>query len=178
MLTTVLLLPLALPLGIFIACAIVIDSGRPVLFHHVRVGKNGRRFLMLKFRTMHIATPALADAPRTQDDARITRVGRFLRRWSLDELPQLWNVLRGDMSLVGPRPEMPHLVERYLPWQRLRLRVRPGLTGLWQVLGRKEIPLHHHLEYDLYYVHNVSLWLDAAILWKTLPEVLSGRGAF
>ncbi len=172
------ILPLAVPIGCAIACAIWLDSGRPILFPHERIGVKSRRFRMLKFRTMVAGTPALADAPRTPDDERVTRVGRWLRRWSLDELPQLWNVFSGDMSLVGPRPEMPHLVARYAPWQQMRLWVRPGLTGLWQVLGRKEHPLHEHLEYDVYYVHNVCASLDLAILLKTLPRIIGGRGAY
>lgn len=171
-------MPLALPLCLAIAFAIRRDSEGPLLFSHERIGRGGKPFRMLKFRTMRANTPAIADAPRTPDDARITRLGRWLRRWSLDELPQLWNVFRGDMSLVGPRPEMPHLVAQYAPWQRIRLRVRPGLTGLWQVLGRKELPLHQHLEYDVYYVNNVSVSLDVAILLKTVPRILGGRGAF
>lgn len=175
---SLLLLPLIIPLSAAIAVAIWADSGRPILFSHERVGRQGRAFRMRKFRTMAASTPALADAPRNSDDARVTRLGRFLRRASLDELPQLWNIIRGDMSLVGPRPEMPHLVAQYAPWQRLRLRVRPGLTGLWQILGRKEHPLHEHLEYDVYYVNNVSISLDLAIILKTLPRILSGRGAF
>ena len=99
-------------------------------------------------------------------------------RESLDELPQLWNVLRGEMSLVGPRPAMLYIANQCTPWQRMRFRVRPGLTGLWQVLGRKEFPLQQHLEYDVYYAHNVSVALDLAILLKTLPRVLTGRGAY
>lgn len=171
-------LPLALPLAAVVSGAIWLDAGRPILFSHDRVGFRGHRFRMLKFRSMVSGTPALADAPRTPDDARVTRVGRWLRRWSLDELPQLWNVLRGDMSLVGPRPEMPHIVTQYAPWQRLRCQIRPGLTGVWQILGRKEVPLHENLEYDVYYVFNVSAALDLAILLKTPPRILTGRGAF
>ena len=122
--------------------------------------------------------PAYAVAPNDLDDPRVTRFGRFLRRWSLDELPQLVNVLTGAMSLVGPRPEMPFLVEQYEPWQRHRLTVRPGLTGFWQVVGRKELPLHSHLEYDLYYVRHREWFLDLVILARTLPAVVSRRGAF
>jgi lipopolysaccharide/colanic/teichoic acid biosynthesis glycosyltransferase len=117
-------------------------------------------------------------APQEVNDPRITKIGRLLRRFSLDELPQLWNILKGDMSLVGPRPEMEFIVRGYEPWQRLRLRAKPGLTGLWQILGRKDIPLHENLEYDFYYVANRNLILDTSILLKTLPAVLFGRGAY
>jgi lipopolysaccharide/colanic/teichoic acid biosynthesis glycosyltransferase len=119
-----------------------------------------------------------AVAPTDPDDSRITPSGRFLRRTSLDELPQLLNVLRGEMSMVGPRPEMPFIVEKYEPWQRRRLDVKPGITGLWQVIGRKNLPLHLNMEYDLYYIKNQSLLLDIEILLKTVPAVLMGRGAF
>lgn len=176
LLSTLALVPLVLPFVGLISLAIWWESGRPVFFTHPRVGLHGRRFRMLKFRTMRSPPPA-ADAPEDRSDERATRVGGWLRRWSLDELPQLWNVLRGEMSLVGPRPAMLYIANQCTPWQKLRFRVRPGLTGLWQVLGRKDLPLPKHLEYDLYYVHNLSFWLDAAILWKTLPEILSGRGA-
>ncbi|MGQ9733011.1 MAG: sugar transferase, partial [Candidatus Zipacnadales bacterium] len=118
------------------------------------------------------------EAPSTEEDARITSVGRWLRRSSLDELPQLWNVLRGEMSLVGPRPEMPFIVEQYEPWQRRRLDVKPGLTGLWQILGRKDLPLRDNIEYDFYYIRNRSLTLDLVILLKTIGVVLRGRGAY
>ena len=108
----------------------------------------------------------------------MTRVGRFLRRTSLDELPQLWNVLRGEMSLVGPRPELPWVVERYESWQRQRLAVLPGITGWWQVSGRGELPLHENVEYDLYYIQNYSPLLDLTILLRTLWVVARGRGAY
>ena len=113
-----------------------------------------------------------------ENDPRVTRFGRFLRRTSLDEIPPLINVLRGEMSLVGPRPEMPFIVERYEPWQAARLEVKPGLTGLWQVAGRKNLPLHENLEYDFFYVRNRSLALDLEIILRTFPAVFFGRGAF
>jgi lipopolysaccharide/colanic/teichoic acid biosynthesis glycosyltransferase len=116
---------------------------------------------------------------KLRDDPRVTRLGRFLRLSSLDELPQLWNVLRGQMSLVGPRPPTPHEVETYTPEQTRRLSVKPGLTGLWQVSGRSAIPdFHHWVELDLEYIDNWSLWLDLKILLRTIPAVLSTRGAW
>lgn len=172
-------LPFAGVLGAIITLGILTDSGGPVLFWHTRVGRNGRLFRMPKFRTMQADTPSAADAPRSGADTRVTRVGRWLRRWSLDELPQIWSVLRGEMSWVGPRPEMPHLVAQWSPALRaVRHRVRPGLTGLWQIMGRKELPLREHPEYDLFYVANLSFAVDFMICLQTIPHVLRGRGAF
>jgi exopolysaccharide biosynthesis polyprenyl glycosylphosphotransferase len=167
-----------LPLLGLIALIVKLESPGPALFVQERIGQGGRRFWMYKFRTMVADAPAYSIAPNDLADPRVTRFGRFLRRWSLDELPQLVNVLRGDMSLVGPRPEMGFLVEQYEPWQKRRLMVTPGLTGLWQILGRKELPLQRHLEYDLYYVRHRGWLLDTAILLRTLPAVLWRRGAF
>jgi exopolysaccharide biosynthesis polyprenyl glycosylphosphotransferase len=169
---------LLLPWALLFAVLIRLDSPGPALFVHERMGLGGRRFRMLKFRTMHRDAEAYAEAPIDQSDPRVTRFGAFLRRTSLDEIPQFLNVLRGDMSLVGPRPEMPFIVESYTPWQAARLRVKPGVTGLWQVAGRKNLPLHFNLEYDFYYVSNQSLLLDAEILMRTLPAVLLGKGAY
>ena len=132
--------------------------------------------MLYKFRTMTVDSPTYGPKPERFDDERVTRVGRFLRRTSLDEVPQLLNVLRGEMSLVGPRPEQPFLVERYAQWQRERLEVLPGMTGWWQVNGRKQ-PMHDHVEEDLYYVRNRSLWLDLRILARTVGVVLRGNGA-
>jgi exopolysaccharide biosynthesis polyprenyl glycosylphosphotransferase len=161
-----------------IALAIRLESRGPVIFKQERVGLGGKVFILYKYRTMFIDAPAYAEAPRQEGDSRVTRVGRFLRKTSLDELPNLLNVLRGDMSLVGPRPEMPFIVEKYQEWQRKRLEVKPGLTGLWQILGRKDLPLHENLEYDFYYIKNRSLLLDFTILLRTIPALLITRGAY
>ena len=117
-------------------------------------------------------------APKTGEDPRITRLGKILRATSLDELPNLINVILGEMSLVGPRPEMPFIVDTYEEWQLKRLDVKPGVTGLWQILGRKDLPLHENLEYDFYYIKNRSLSLDLSILVRTVTAVLSRRGAY
>lgn len=177
------------PLMLLIAAAIRVDSPGPALFRQQRVGENGRLFTMLKFRSMVVdAEKRRSEVVQTAgdgtvvhkqvNDPRVTRVGRFLRRTSLDELPQLFNVLRGDMSLVGPRPELPFLVERYEPWQRQRFAVPPGMTGWWQVNGRSERLMHLHTEDDLYYIRNYSPLLDLQILWRTVGVVVRGRGAY
>ena len=123
-------------------------------------------------------TPLYAPAPQGGEDRRITSAGRFLRKYSLDELPQLWNVLKGEMSIVGPRPEMPFLVARHNEWQRKRLSVKPGITGLWQILGRKDLPLFENLEYDFYYINHRSFLFDLVIILKTIPVIVLGRGAY
>ncbi|MDX2175594.1 MAG: sugar transferase [Candidatus Sumerlaeia bacterium] len=162
----------------WIALLIRRDSPGPVFFAQERVGQGGRVFRLYKYRTMHTSAPAYERAPTAEDDPRITRFGRWLRHTSLDELPQLWNVLKGEMSLVGPRPEMPFIVAQYRAWQRRRLDVKPGLTGLWQVIGRKNLPLHLNMEYDFYYIKNQSFLMDLEILIRTIPAVVKGRGAF
>lgn len=180
---------LCLPVMGVVALAIKLDSPGPVIFRQQRVGENGRLFMMYKFRSMVANAEELQEQVndvdgeghiihKKPDDPRVTRVGRFIRRFSLDELPQLFNVLRGEMSLVGPRPELPWLVERYEPWQRKRLAVPQGITGWWQVNGRSDKPMHLHTEDDLFYIQNYSLWLDLLILWKTVWVVLRGRGAY
>lgn len=187
---TMLILPFALPVMGMIALAIKLDSPGPVIFRQKRVGENGRLFDMLKFRTMidgadqmrHVIEWVDEKGRIHQDkrrpDPRVTRVGRFLRRTSLDELPQLFNVLRGEMSLIGPRPELPHLVDQYEPWQRIRFTVPQGITGWWQVNGRSDKPMHEHTEDDLYYIQNYSLWLDLLILVKTVIAVIRRKGAY
>ncbi|MEM7410752.1 MAG: sugar transferase [Myxococcota bacterium] len=154
------------------------EGVRSPWFVHERVGQDGRRFQLWKLRTLAEDAEPYAVAPRDADDTRITDFGRWLRATSIDELPQLWNVLRGEMSLVGPRPEMPFVVEQYDEWQERRLTVKPGITGLWQILGRKDLPMHENLQYDFYYIRNRSLALDASILLRTVGAVWSRRGAF
>ncbi len=188
LLTSIALVALA-PVMVVIAIAIKLDSPGPVFFRQERVGKDGKRFQIMKFRSMHVGAdqllPALrhkneVDGPifKMRDDPRVTRVGRVLRRLSLDELPQLFNVLKGEMSLVGPRPPIPAEVEKYEDWQHGRLRAIPGITGLWQVSGRSEVSFYDMVRLDLHYIRNWSLALDLAILWRTIPAVLTSRGAY
>ena len=178
----------ALPM-LFIALAIRAISPGPILFRQPRVGKGGRLFTSYKFRSMYMdAEDRLAevahlnevDGPifKLRNDPRITPLGRFLRRTSLDELPQLFNVLRGEMSLVGPRPGLMHEVQAYEPWQLERLTVRPGLTGLWQVNGRSDLPFEAMMRLDLEYIRRWSLWFDIWLLIRTIPAVVSARGAY
>lgn len=182
-------LVLLLPLFLLVALAIRLDSSGPVLFTQARLGRGGREFTICKFRSMRqgaeeekedLADLNEASGPifKIRDDPRLTRVGRVLRRWSLDELPQLYNVLRGEMSLVGPRPPTPVEVAKYEDWQRKRLVVRPGMTGLWQVSGRSELPFGEMMLLDIYYVENWSPTLDIGILLRTVPKWLSGEGAY
>jgi exopolysaccharide biosynthesis polyprenyl glycosylphosphotransferase len=189
LLMTVVSLPVALPVMLLVALAVKLDDGGPVLFSQERIGENGCPFHILKFRTMVPGAEDLQDRVTRLDengnhvykirrDPRVTRVGPFLRRWSLDELPQLFNVLRGDMSLVGPRPELAFVVDQYQPWQRQRLAVPPGITGWWQVSGRSDLPMHLNTQYDLFYIRNYSLWLDLRILWLTVGAVLQRKGAY
>ena len=183
------LLLLFAPLMLIIALLIKIESPGPVFFVQERIGEHRRRFNMFKFRSMyrdaeqrwlevaqHDHTGRLIH--KHWPDPRVTRVGHKLRRTSLDELPQLFNVLRGEMSLVGPRPEMPYITQEYEPWQWQRFRVTPGITGWWQVNGRSAKPMHLHTEDDLYYIQNYSFWLDLRILLKTVLVVCNGHGAY
>ena len=188
-LSSVILAVVLSPLIAIIAIAIKLESPGPVFFWQTRLGKDARPFLCLKFRSMREGAEleqaqleALNEAQgpifKIRADPRLTRVGRYLRRTSLDELPQLWNVLRGEMSLVGPRPPIPAEVERYEDWHRRRLEVVPGITGLWQVSGRSELSFDEMVMLDLYYIENWSLVLDLQLLMRTIPTVLAARGAF
>jgi exopolysaccharide biosynthesis polyprenyl glycosylphosphotransferase len=182
-----LLLLLLAPFLLAVAVAIRLDSPGPAIFRQRRVGRGGRQFTVYKFRTMtHAQGEGLvrfagADGRllhKVPDDPRITDLGRVLRRTSIDELPQLINVLRGEMSLVGPRPELPEIVAGYAPWQHRRHLVRPGLTGWWQVHARSELQMHENTELDLYYVDHLSFRLDLRILVETVHVVFFGYGAF
>lgn len=177
------------PVMLLISVLIKLDSRGPVIFRQLRIGENCQPFQMYKFRSMVADAESKLDevavekangkvVHKVRDDPRVTRVGRILRRWSLDELPQFINVIRGEMSLVGPRPELPFLVDEYEDWQRKRFAVPPGMTGWWQIRGRSDRPMHLHVEDDLFYIQNYSLLLDLQILWKTIGAVLRRRGAF
>jgi exopolysaccharide biosynthesis polyprenyl glycosylphosphotransferase len=185
--TLVALIPGSL-LMLLIAALVKLDSPGPVIYRQTRVGRGGQAFTCYKFRSMRDG----ADREREEleplnlnrvvfklrDDTRRTRVGALLRRTSLDELPQLFNVLKGDMSLVGPRPPIPSEVEQYGEWERKRLQVAPGLTGLWQVSGRSDLEFEEMVMMDLTYIQNWSLSLDLSILFRTVPAVMLGRGAY
>jgi exopolysaccharide biosynthesis polyprenyl glycosylphosphotransferase len=176
------------PILLVAAVVIRLDSVGPAFYRQRRVGENGRPFAMYKLRTMIVDADkqerALVQSNgdalqfnKAPDDPRVTRVGAFLRRWSIDELPQLWNVIKGDMSLVGPRPELPSLVERYSAWQRKRFAVPQGVTGWWQVNGRPQ-SVDEKVELDLYYARHYSVWLDTQILIRTVAAVASRNGAY
>ncbi len=180
---------ISLPLIGLIALLIKLDSSGPVFYHSPRLKENGEIFNMIKFRTMTKgADKKLKDVitydedghpiHKHPDDPRVTKIGRFLRKTSLDELPQLINVIKGDMSLVGPRPELPEMVERYQPWQRRRFAIPQGITGYWQVNGRSDKPMHLHTEEDIYYIQHYSIWFDIQILIKTIWVVIKGKGAY
>jgi exopolysaccharide biosynthesis polyprenyl glycosylphosphotransferase len=175
------------PVLMLAALMIRLDSPGPVIFRQQRVGRGGSPFRIYKFRTMRVDPVAevrqfvTAEGTlrhKVRQDPRVTRVGRMLRKTSLDELPQLLNVLRGDMSLIGPRPELVQIVGSYEAWQHGRHLVRPGITGWWQVSGRSDKPMHEHTELDLYYVEHLSPSLDVRILLRTVRVVLCGSGAF
>jgi exopolysaccharide biosynthesis polyprenyl glycosylphosphotransferase len=169
-----LLLLLSLPMWLIVAVMVKTTSRGPVFFRHQRTGQSGKPFVMLKFRSMYVDTPKYGRSPESTQDRRITPVGRFLRKTSIDELPQLLNVLIGDMSLVGPRPEMPYITETYTPIERRRLSVPQGLTGLWQLSGDRKFLIHAAIEYDLYYIENRGMFLDFAILLHTLFFAMKG----
>ena len=178
------------PVYLAIAIAVKMSSPGPVFFVQTRVGRYGRHFRFYKFRSMRQDAEALKDSLKSQneskdgvifkmkDDPRITKVGKFLRRTSLDELPQLWNVFIGDMSLVGPRPPVPKEVQEYTLEDRKRLDVIPGITCLWQIKGRSEIPFHEQVKLDKEYIQAPSVWKDILILLKTVPAILGGKGAY
>ncbi len=179
----------AVPVLALVALAVWIESGRPVFFPQERVGLNGRVFRVYKVRSMRVGAEQMLKDLETNNEAggvifkmkndpRRTRVGRIIRKLSLDELPQLWNVLKGDMSLVGPRPPFPHEVALYEDWHKRRLEVVPGLTGLWQVSGRSDLPFEEMVMLDLYYIENWSLGLDLKIILRTIPAVITMRGAY
>jgi exopolysaccharide biosynthesis polyprenyl glycosylphosphotransferase len=183
------LLLLLSPLLLAIAIAVKVTSPGPVLFRQVRIGLRGRPFTMLKFRTMRSGSDRDVESLRAEhrvhdvmfkmkDDPRVTKVGRFLRRFSLDELPQLFNVIRGDMSLVGPRPALPEEVAKYEDWHLDRLEVPPGITGLWQISGRADLSFDECVQLDLFYIENWSLTYELFILGKTIPVMVSRRGAY
>jgi lipopolysaccharide/colanic/teichoic acid biosynthesis glycosyltransferase len=170
-------LVLLLPLFILVAILIKLDSRGPIFFRHYRIGKNGKHFMLWKFRSMRTDAPEYEASPRSVVDCRLTRIGRLIRRLSVDELPQLINVLKGDMSLVGPRPEMPFIVAGYHPVHRERLVARPGITGLWQISPARAFPIHENLQYDLHYIRNQNFFLDCAIILRTITAVIHGVGA-
>jgi lipopolysaccharide/colanic/teichoic acid biosynthesis glycosyltransferase len=190
----------AMPIIALAALAVLIDDGRPIFFRQQRIGAQGRRFEMLKLRTMktaaadsvhrqyvekwisngHSAAAAANDDGgkvfKLANDSRVTRVGRILRKFSLDELPQIINVVRGDMSLIGPRPALPYEVEHYQDWHRRRLEGLPGITGLWQVSGRNQISFDEMVKLDVQYLEDWSLTTDIGILFRTIPVLLRGEG--
>jgi exopolysaccharide biosynthesis polyprenyl glycosylphosphotransferase len=185
----IIFLVLSLPFIAISCLLILIDDGWPVFYSQVRIGEKGHTFSVHKLRTMIRDADKIQNEHhtldvngniiyKTRDDPRVTWSGKILRRLSLDELPQFVNVIKGDMSLVGPRPEIPHLVEKYERWQRKRLSVPPGITGWWQVTGRSDKAMHLHTEDDLYYVENYSIWLDIQILIRTIWVVIVGKGSY
>jgi exopolysaccharide biosynthesis polyprenyl glycosylphosphotransferase len=189
-LVSLLAITLLFPFFLIVAILIRLDSPGPVFFYQTRVGKNGKVFKMSKFRSMYLDAEQRKKELmennemeggvlfKMKEDPRITRMGKFMRKYSIDELPQLWNVLVGDMSLVGPRPALPSEVEYYNPYQRQRLVIKPGITCIWQVSGRSEIPFIKQVEMDLEYIAKQSFYLDIILLLKTVPAVLKGKGAY
>jgi lipopolysaccharide/colanic/teichoic acid biosynthesis glycosyltransferase len=155
------------PLMILISLLIKLSSRGPIFFSHKRVGINNKLFVIHKFRSLHIDTPSYSEKPDSTEDVRITSIGKWIRKTSLDELPQLFNVIKGEMSLVGPRPEMPFLAENYEDWENQRHLVRPGMTGLWQLSPRRRGSIREGIPVDLEYIENLSLWNDFKILLRT-----------
>ena len=177
------------PLMLVTAVLIYRGSPGPIIFKQIRVGKNGKEFLMYKFRSMYqdaesrlkeLESMNEADGPvfKMAEDPRITKVGKWIRKTSIDELPQLFNVLKGDMSIVGPRPPLPREVAQYSDWAWGRLAVKPGLTCYWQISGRSDVSFEEWMKLDLKYVEEQSFWTDMEILWKTVGVVLNGKGAY
>ena len=194
LITLVFLIPLCLVL-LIVAVMIRVDSNGPIFFRQKRVGLNGREFYMLKFRSMYVNSDDSVHREAIKqymngevingngnnlyklvDDHRITRVGRFIRKLSIDELPQFINVLRGEMTLVGPRPPVPYEVEHYSIRDQLRLYGKPGLTGTWQVYGRSRVTFQEMVEMDIAYLHQQSIWQDLKLIALTVPVMLQGRG--
>ena len=185
---------LGMPIFLIIALLIKLTSKGPVIYKQIRLGKDGKPFYFYKFRSMYMnSNPEIhrnyvielirngkeyKGAYKIKDDPRVTPVGRFLRKFSLDELPQFYNVLKGDMSVVGPRPPLPYEVEHYEPRQKKRLSIKPGITGLWQVSGRTLLPFKEMVKLDLEYIKRHSFALDLVIFFKTIPTILNGKGAF
>jgi len=181
------LLAVLSPVFLLAALLVLKDSPGPIIFRQRRIGRHGEPFVLYKFRTMSWNPDREFEFVRDVDgtlrhkvrnDSRVTRVGKTLRRCSIDELPQLWNIVKGDMSLIGPRPELPQIVERYSSWQHDRHILRPGLTGWWQVSGRSDRPMHEHTDLDIHYVENASFGMDVKIAFRTFKVVLRGLGAF
>lgn len=178
------------PVFVVTAILIYMEDPGPIFFIQKRVGKNGKHFDFIKFRSMVVNADKLKDKLieqneskdgvifKMKNDPRITRIGRFIRRYSIDELPQVFNVLKGDMSLVGPRPPVPREVAEYTLEDRKRLHVTPGITCIWQVSGRSDIPFKQQVQLDLDYIQSQSLWKDIVLLLKTIPAVLLGKGAY
>ena len=170
------------PVMLLIAAGVKLTSRGPVFYSAPRAGRDGRTFQMVKFRTMHVGAPDVRNADGStfagSGDARVTALGWWLRRTSLDELPQFWNVLRGDMSIVGPRPDLPDQLAMYQEGDRRRLDMRPGITGLAQVSGRNDLDWAARRKLDVEYVNSWSVWLDLRILMRTIPRILGARGVF
>lgn len=169
---------ISLPAMVLLAVVIVLDSRGPVIFMQDRVGRNGRLFKIYKFRTMVPDAESKGPLLAVKGDHRVTRAGGFLRRWSLDEIPQVFNIIKGDMAVVGPRPEIPPLVKTYSAWQNKVLSVKPGLTGFSQVMGRDELDMDQKIRLDIYYIRRRTFCFDLWILFRTIITVISGKGAF
>jgi lipopolysaccharide/colanic/teichoic acid biosynthesis glycosyltransferase len=194
---TLLIAPFILLVGIVVAVCIKLDSAGPIFFRQKRIGHNGVKFEMLKFRSMYVNNDEMAHrekilhymngqqlnddktgklAYKDVHDPRITRIGRFIRKTSLDEIPQFWNVLRGEMTLVGPRPPLPYEVELYTAHEWLRMVGKPGLTGTWQVYGRSRVTFQSMVEMDIEYLQNQSIWTDLKLIFLTVPVMIFARG--